>query len=38
MYQLGKLTPNHWMQQAVGANMDIEPMLNAGKEALSTVN
>jgi hypothetical protein len=38
MYQLGKLTPNHWMQQAVGANMDIEPMLKAGKEALGAVN
>jgi len=37
IYKLGKLTPNHWMQQAVGANIDIEPMLAAGFEALEKI-
>ncbi len=38
IYQLGRLTPNQWMQQAVGADMDINPMLNAAKEALKNIN
>lgn len=38
IYRLGRLTPNHWMQQAVGYHMAIEPMLNAAKEALSHLN
>lgn len=28
-YKLGRLTPNHWMQQAVGANVSTDPILNA---------
>ena len=38
IYQIGRLTPNHWMQQAVGSNMDIQPMLQAGREALQKVH
>ncbi|MCA1745194.1 MAG: hypothetical protein LC643_05730 [Bacteroidales bacterium] len=38
IYQIGRLTPNHWMQQAVGSNMDIQPMLQAGRKALITVH
>ena len=38
IYRIGRLTPNHWMQQAVGSDMAIEPMLNAAKEALSQLN
>lgn len=37
IYQLGRLTPNHWMQQAVGSDMDIQPMLQAGRDALQKV-
>src|SRR5690554_8063188 len=29
IYQLGRLTPNHWMREAVGAEMDIRPMLRS---------
>ena len=29
MYQLGRLTPNQWMQQAVGSNLSTTPILNA---------
>lgn len=29
MYRLGRLTPNHWMQQAVGSNLSTTPILNA---------
>lgn len=29
IYKLGRLTPNHWMQQAVGANVSTDPILNA---------
>lgn len=36
-FSLGRLTPNHWMQQAVGSNIDIQPLLNAGAKALSEV-
>lgn len=38
IYRLGRLTPNSWMQQAVGSDMAIEPMLNAADEALSRFN
>jgi len=37
IYRLGKLTPNHWMQQSIGSGLDIEPMLNAGREAVSAI-
>ena len=29
IYKLGRLTPNHWMQQAVGATISTDPILNA---------
>ena len=29
IYKLGRLTPNHWMQQAVGASVSTDPILNA---------
>lgn len=29
IYKLGRLTPNHWMQQAVGATISTTPILNA---------
>lgn len=29
IYQLGRLTPNQWMQEAVGANVSTTPILNA---------
>jgi hypothetical protein len=38
IYQIGRLTPNHWMQQAVGSHMDIQPMLQAGREALQAID
>lgn len=29
IYRLGRLTPNQWMQQAVGADVSTDPILNA---------
>ena len=29
IYKLGRLTPNQWMQEAVGANFSTTPILNA---------
>lgn len=29
IYKLGRLTPNHWMQQAVGTGISTTPILNA---------
>ncbi len=29
IYRLGRLTPNHWMQQAVGSDVSTTPILNA---------
>lgn len=29
IYKLGRLTPNHWMQQAVGASVSTDPIRNA---------
>jgi hypothetical protein len=37
VFMLGRLTPNHWMQQAVGSDIDIQPMLKAGFEALKAI-
>lgn len=37
MFMLGRLTPNNWMQQAVGADISINPLLQAGKTALERV-
>jgi hypothetical protein len=37
IYRLGRLTPETWMKQAIGASIDIEPMITAGFEALEKV-
>lgn len=34
MYSLGRLTPQHWMNQAVGAKISPQPLLKALDEAL----
>jgi hypothetical protein len=34
MYSLGKLTPQHWMNQAVGAKISPQPIIRALDEAL----
>lgn len=34
IYQIGRLTPNVWMQEAVGANVSVEPVLNAVRKIL----
>lgn len=34
---LGKLTPNLWIQKAVGSEVSSEPLLKATKEALRHV-
>ena len=35
IYQQGRLTPNHWLLQAVGATPSIDPMLEAVRKALA---
>jgi hypothetical protein len=37
IYTLGRLTPQAWMQSAVGAPISIEPMLKAADEALKVI-
>jgi hypothetical protein len=37
IYSIGKLTPQEWMKQAVGAEISIQPMLTAVDEALKIV-
>lgn len=37
IYTLGRLTPQAWMQQAVGAPISISPMLKAVDEALKVI-
>jgi oligoendopeptidase F len=34
IYQLGRLTPNQWMKQAVGSNLSIQPILDAVEKIL----
>lgn len=34
IYRLGRLTPSHWMQQAVGGDLSVEPVLQAVREAV----
>ncbi|PWE01223.1 hypothetical protein DDZ16_01675 [Marinilabilia rubra] len=34
IYKQGRLTPNEWMQEAVGSSLDVEPMLLSAEEAL----
>jgi hypothetical protein len=37
MYTLGRLTPQAWMQGAVGTPISIDPMLKAVDEALKVI-
>jgi len=37
MYSLGKLTPQVWMQKAIGENISIDPLLNATKISLNKI-
>lgn len=37
MCRLGAITPDQWMQEAVGAPISVEPMLVAAKKALAVV-
>jgi hypothetical protein len=37
IYTLGRLTPQAWMQGAVGTQISISPMLHAVDEALKTI-
>lgn len=37
MYTLGRLTPQVWMQQAVGTSISIDPMLKSVDEALKVI-
>jgi len=34
MYSLGRLTPQQWMQEAVGSKISVQPVLKAVDEAL----
>jgi oligoendopeptidase F len=34
MYSLGRLTPQQWMQDAVGSRISVQPILNTINEAL----
>jgi oligoendopeptidase F len=34
IYSLGRLTPQQWMQDAVGSKISVQPILNAANEAL----
>ena len=38
IWSIGKLTPQIWMEKAVGETISIEPMINATKEALEHIN
>ena len=37
IWSLGQLTPQIWMQNAIGENISIQPMLNATQEALNSI-
>ncbi len=37
MYSLGRLTPQQWMQEAVGSKISVQPVLNAVNEALPKI-
>ncbi|HOJ25543.1 MAG TPA: hypothetical protein PK081_09820 [Bacteroidales bacterium] len=37
MYSLGKLTPQVWMQKAIGENISIDPLLNATKISINKI-
>lgn len=38
IYRLGRLTPTHWMQQAVGKDLNVEPVLQSVRTAVNTLN
>jgi len=38
IWSIGRLTPEVWMQQAVGENISIEPMITATEKALKHIN
>ena len=38
IWSIGRLTPETWMQQAVGENISIKPMIFATEEALKSIN
>jgi len=38
MYTLGNLTPDLWMQLAVGAPISAEPFIHAAEEAIKILN
>ncbi len=37
IYSLGKLTPEFWMEQAVGGKISVQPIFNAVDEALTKI-
>ena len=37
IYPVGKLTPNFWMQHAVGADVSTQPLLEATTQAIKTI-
>jgi hypothetical protein len=38
MCRLGSITPNAWMQEAVGAPISAEPLINAARKAAVEVS
>ncbi|MDZ7776588.1 MAG: hypothetical protein U5L09_13750 [Bacteroidales bacterium] len=37
IFKQGRITPQYWMQQAVGNNIAIEPTLEAAEKALKAI-
>jgi len=37
IYSVGRLTPDYWMQHAVGADISVKPMLEETSKAVKTV-
>jgi len=37
MYAIGRVTPNLWMQRAVGADVSVEPLLKATETAITNI-
>ncbi|RCW36068.1 hypothetical protein [Marinilabilia salmonicolor] len=37
IFRQGRLTPDQWMMEAVGSPIDVQPMLDAAKEALEKI-
>jgi len=37
MYAIGRVTPNLWMQRAVGSNVSVTPLLNATNNAITNI-